>query len=180
VAEALPAEPAAPAAAEPAATRQMEMNRVLPILAAVLLGLLALAIAAAVMLRRRRARREELYDEQVYAEPEAMAAPEPAMTIEPAPEPAFVAAPAAAPVAATSPLHDQATSLPEGFDLSRFGRHVQAAYRGPTPDNPSLSLKHRLRKANALDQRERANQADGEFMLAGDSSETTPSRAYSE
>ena len=47
------------------------------------------------------------------------------------------------------------TSLPNGFDLSRFGKHVQAAYRGPTPDNPSLSLKYRLRKAAALDQFER-------------------------
>jgi hypothetical protein len=32
---------------------------------------------------------------------------------------------------------------------------VQAAYRGPTEDNPSLSLKHRLRRANFLDQQQR-------------------------
>jgi hypothetical protein len=35
------------------------------------------------------------------------------------------------------------------------GRHEQAAYRGPTPDNPSLSLKKRLKRARFFDQRER-------------------------
>jgi hypothetical protein len=45
--------------------------------------------------------------------------------------------------------------LPEGFDTSRYGRHVQAAYRGPTSDNPSLSLKKRLKRARFYDQRER-------------------------
>ena len=44
------------------------------------------------------------------------------------------------------------TEIPEGFDLSRFGPNVQAAYQGPTEDNPSLSLKTRLKRANALDQ----------------------------
>lgn len=47
--------------------------------------------------------------------------------------------------------------LPSDFDLSRFGPHVQAAYRGPTPDNPSMSLKKRLARARALDQRERSD-----------------------
>jgi hypothetical protein len=47
------------------------------------------------------------------------------------------------------------TKLPSGFDLSRFGPHVRAAYMGPTPDNPSLSLKYRLRRAGAMDQRAR-------------------------
>lgn len=46
-------------------------------------------------------------------------------------------------------------TLPNGFDISRFGRHTQAAYRGPTPDNPSLSLKKRLKVASFYDQRER-------------------------
>jgi hypothetical protein len=56
---------------------------------------------------------------------------------------------------AVSPAANAGNNLPEGFDLSRFGPHVQAAYRGPTPDNPSLSLRHRLRRAAAMDQRER-------------------------
>lgn len=33
--------------------------------------------------------------------------------------------------------------------------HVERAKRGPTPDNPSLSPKKRLKRAAALDQRER-------------------------
>jgi hypothetical protein len=32
---------------------------------------------------------------------------------------------------------------------------VQAAYRGPTPENPSLSLRKRLKIAGELDRRER-------------------------
>jgi hypothetical protein len=60
------------------------------------------------------------------------------------------------PAAARAMEEEQPSTLPNGFDLSRFGRHVQAAYRGPTPDNPSLSLRHRLRRAAAMDQKERA------------------------
>ncbi|ATE64485.1 hypothetical protein [Rhizorhabdus dicambivorans] len=45
--------------------------------------------------------------------------------------------------------------IPEGFDTSRFGRHVQAAYRGPTPNNPFLSLKRRVKRASFYDMRER-------------------------
>lgn len=46
---------------------------------------------------------------------------------------------------------------PAPVDTSRFGRHVQAAYRGPTPENPSLSLRKRLKLAGELDRRERIN-----------------------
>ena len=38
--------------------------------------------------------------------------------------------------------------------MSRFGPHVQAAYRGPTPDNPSVSLKRRLTVGHFLDKEE--------------------------
>jgi hypothetical protein len=59
---------------------------------------------------------------------------------------------AAAPVVASdAPV----TGIPAGFDLSRFGRHTQAAYRGPTADNPFLSLKRRLKRASFFDGRER-------------------------
>jgi resuscitation-promoting factor RpfA len=100
---------------------------------------------------------------------------------------AFASAPvAAAPAAASAPAATPAgpsTALPKDFDLSRFGPHVQAAYRGPTKDNPSLSLKYRLRRAAALDQMARktgktgaaaakpaeaprpAERANGEFLL---------------
>lgn len=47
------------------------------------------------------------------------------------------------------------TRLPPGFDLTQFGPHVRAAYLGPTPDNPFLSLKNRLKRARFYDQRER-------------------------
>ena len=63
-----------------------------------------------------------------------------------------VARPVAAPIMARSA---SAIALPNGFDLSRFGRHTQAAYRGPTSDNPSLSLRKRLKRASFFDGRER-------------------------
>jgi hypothetical protein len=49
----------------------------------------------------------------------------------------------------------EASPLPHGFDVAQHGRHVQAAYAGPTPDNPSLSLRKRLKRAAFYDQRER-------------------------
>jgi len=198
--------PVAPVRVEPAESRLRLMNTILPIGAAAVLGLLAMLIAA-MMLRRRRRRREALYEQEAYA-----AAQYPSETVEPEPEPSLAPTLAAAPVATTVPRHDpvpsaSATPLPEGFDLSRFGRHVQAAYRGPTPENPSLSLKHRLRKASAMDQRERVAgteiaeparpapaettatvtakpqpaPASGGFMLGGnEGTKATVRRAYSE
>jgi hypothetical protein len=142
----------------------------------IVLGALAYALA-----RRRRNRvvyDEEAYEpEPVYAEPEAAAEPvyaepEPVAVRQPIAEeqPAIVAPEVSAfawgrpdagrletPAAAREEAEEERPStLPNGFDLSRFGPHVQAAYRGPTPDNPSLSLRHRLRRAAAMDQRERA------------------------
>ena len=64
---------------------------------------------------------------------------------------------APAPIAATG----MPKTLPNGFDLSRFGRHTQAAYLGRTPDNPSHSLKRRLKRASFFDQREREAAAAG-------------------
>ena len=66
-------------------------------------------------------------------------------------------------VTTRDPVADPAaTLLPKGFDLSRFGPHVQAAYRGPTRDNPSLSLKTRLKRAQFFDQRERMAASRGQ------------------
>ena len=116
---------------------------VAPIAGAAGLGLLALIGGAFAFSRRKRA------DEEVYAAPEAgIAAP-----IEPSPEPVFApvtAAPVIAPAVAP-----EASVLPNGFDISHHGRHVQAAYARPTPDNPSLSLRKRLKRASFYDQRER-------------------------
>ena len=146
------AEPVAPPAAEVAPVAQNDaIEDALPIAGAAGLGLLALA-GFGLAARRRRRRRE---DEEFEATQWALAHAEP----EPEPQPAAVAAepafvrPAASPdpALADSPV----TALPAGFDISKFGRHVQAAYRGPTPDNPSLSLKNRLRRASFFDQQER-------------------------
>ncbi|WP_454887884.1 hypothetical protein [Sphingomonas oryzagri] len=72
------------------------------------------------------------------------------------------------------------TRLPEGFDLSRFGRHARAAYLGPTADNPFLSLRSRLKRASFYDRRERlAAEAarNGENgTIAGDGA-SSPGRA---
>ena len=109
-------------------------------------GAVILALAGAGMAIRRRKRSEEedgeLQDEMVLAD-EA--------TPTPAPEPwnPPVVEPIVAPIAATR------TDVPEDFDTERFGRHVQAAYAGPTPENPSLSLRKRLKLAGELDRRER-------------------------
>ncbi len=152
VAAAPVAQPAPPAPAEPAPTSQVDMNQVLPIAGAGAAGLLALA-GAGLALRRRKRRQEERYAEEQWMDNEA----DPMMA-EPSRPPAFAAP---APAAAAIQRHDPAlgsapvTALPSGFDISRFGRNVQAAYRGPTADNPSLSLKYRLRKAAAMDQMER-------------------------
>ncbi|MFT3977515.1 MAG: hypothetical protein QM688_10435 [Sphingomonas bacterium] len=54
-----------------------------------------------------------------------------------------------------APTANPKIRLPEGFDLSRLGPHVRAAYLGPTPDNPFLTLRNRLKRARFYDERER-------------------------
>jgi len=137
-----------------------------------------------------------------------------ATAVEPDPKPEAMAAAVAdlepeAVAAAVAEAHEPSpeiegpvTEIPEGFDLSRFGPHTQAAYNGPTEDNPSLSLKYRLRKAAALDQvakreaeAELAAQsapvkaaaakaavapADSDFMLNSNGTKATVRRAYSD
>lgn len=129
-------------------------------------GLIALMLGS-MALRSRRRRKEELRVEEAkwayiedHPQPKAGVVREPGFARTPAPVhdpvPATSAALAGAPV----------TKLPIGFDLSRFGPHVQLAYRGPTPDNPSLSLKYRLRRASALDQQERRAASEGAMRPA--------------
>jgi hypothetical protein len=157
-----PVEATAPPAPAPADTASLDEARQMDTLLEVGgAGLLALFLGGMALRSRRRRKEEERVEEAKWAYIED----HPAEEAEVAPEPAFVRAP--------TPMHDPvpatsaalagalATKLPNGFDLSRFGPHVQAAYRGPTPDNPSLSLKYRLRRASALDQQERraANQS---------------------
>jgi len=149
-----------PAAPTPAATATSVRSNsttteddTLPIAGAIGLGVIALGGAAYAM--RRRKHREQ--DDELLLETPLEAAPvvaaEPVTIAPRAAEPAMVA-PAA--VATAGP-----DRLPNGFDLSRFGRHTRAAYLGPTPENPSLSLRHRLRRASFFDQREREAAAAG-------------------
>ena len=113
-------------------------------------GAVILALAGAGMAVRRRKRRhdedglEQEWQGETAIADEPMAEPE-ALWDPPVREPAAMA------VAETAQPND----LPEDFDTSTFGQHVQAAYRGPTPDNPSLSLRKRLKIAGELDRRER-------------------------
>jgi len=147
--------PAAPAAAVTSSTTQSRTTSddTLPIAGAVVFGLLAAGAAFAM----RGKRRDE--DELVLDTPTQ---PAPVVTA----EPIIVAPMAAAPVAAASVSPAEGpTKLPNGFDLSRFGRHTRAAYLGPTPDNPSLSLKRRLKRASFFDQREREASASGAAPL---------------
>ena len=136
-------EPVAAAPVTPVADNGM--NDMLPIAGAAGLGLLALAGAGFAMRRRRRD--DDVIVEENWVEPEYVAAaPIAAAPIATAPIAAFagddrpvVNAPVSTPTAA-----------PTG--LSR----IEAAKRGPTPDNPSKSLKKRLSRAAFFDQRERA------------------------
>jgi len=123
----------------------------LPIAGAAGLGLLALG-GIGMAIGRRRQRKEELAHQRANQEylkthPDTPESHAPAMAF---------ASTAAAPAMAGSvgrPIKDAPrTNLPPNFDLSRFGPHTRAAYMGPTEDNPSLSMKHRLRRAAAMDQ----------------------------
>jgi hypothetical protein len=157
--------------AEPPAAADANMNgSMVPIAGIAGLGIMAL-VGTGLVLNRRRRRAEDSEDaarrelagtdsdagSAMIVEPET----EPAMIDGLQPETAIPATPAetaaveAAVIAAHEPspeIDGPVTELPEDFDVSRFGLHAQAAYNGPTEDNPSLSLKHRLSRANGMDQ----------------------------
>jgi hypothetical protein len=63
-------------------------------------------------------------------------------------DPTATPADATAPAASSSPCADPAP-----------GSHVEAACEGPSPDNPSQSLKKRLKRAQFFDQREQLAEA---------------------
>lgn len=143
-------QPEAPAAPEPQQNAQLE--EALPLAGGA--GAVILALAGAGMAVRRRKRREE--DELVldnHADAESTGTTFQTVEAE-EPAPAWsepVIQPKPAPVIPVK----METDVSDDFDTSRFGRHVQAAYRGPTPENPSLSLRKRLKLAAELDRRER-------------------------
>ena len=173
--------------AEPSAIADTDTTgSMVPIVGVVALGILAL-VGTGLVVRRRRRRAEDADDAArrelagTDADPAMIVEPEPAMIdgIQPEPAPAtpamaaetaaVTAAVAAAVVAAHEPspeIDGPVTELPEDFDVSQFGLHAQAAYNGPTEDNPSLSLKNRLSRANGMDQ---LAEREAEAEVAADS-----------
>jgi hypothetical protein len=145
--------PETPVTATPVApVADTSNDDILPIAGAAGLGLLALAGAGLAMRRRRRLSEEEIIEDS-WTEPEmTRTVEEPVMAeplaVEPAIEP-VVAAPVA-PSAFSWDKPQAATPAADG-ELTR----TELAYQGPTPDNPSLSLKKRLKRAAFFDQRER-------------------------
>lgn len=138
-------EPVATAPVAPTSNSAID-NDLLPIAGAAGLGILALAGAGFAM-RRRRRHDEEVVVEDNWHEP-AMSRPAPVASA----TPIVATAPlAAAPVTASAFSWD---SKPRENDSP--ANRIEAAKRGPTPDNPSLSLKKRLKRAAFFDQRDRA------------------------
>ena len=130
----------------------------MPIAAGGALALLALGgAAAAVTGRRRRRREQERADAETMSyepfetvtEPEAQ--PAPAVHEE---QPQVVAPDASA--FAWGNQRGRAQQQAAEQDDRRPGETwVERAYRGPTPNNPSVSLRNRLKRAAFFDKRER-------------------------
>ena len=136
-----------PVAAAPVAptSDSMVSDDLLPIAGAAGLGILAI-VGAGFAMRRRRRDVDEPIVEDAWNEP-AMSRPAPVVS----PKPIAAMAPivAATPVAASAFGWDKQRET--GTPLNR----IEAAKRGPTADNPSLSLKKRLKRAAFFDQRDR-------------------------
>jgi len=128
-------------AAPVAAADSTSIEDMLPIAGAAGLGLLALAGAGFAMRRRRRD--DDVVVEESFREPVmSRAEPMPVVT---------------APIAVAAPLADK-----PAFAWGNAAREnapaknwIDAARRGPTPDNPSQSLKKRLQRAAFFDRREK-------------------------
>ena len=124
-----------------------------------LILLIIIAATASILIGRRRLRREkEWADQETLSHEVFETALEPAATAEPVvheEQPAIVA-PAASAFAWSNEPQAQAHG-PEG-DL-QADRHpgetwTERAHRGPSPENPSASLKTRLKRAAFFDKRE--------------------------
>lgn len=147
------AAPVAPTVAEATPARStMQADEVLPIADAAGAGLLALA-GLGVAIRRRKRDEDEIIDEQ---EPLLETSHEQIV------EPTFDRSPNAASPAVNGPVDGNE------YERSKHGPNVLAAYCGPTADNPSLSLRKRLKRGAALDQM--ARNADGAMPAAPRSS----------
>jgi hypothetical protein len=158
-----------PPSTKPAQTTKSDET--LPIAAGGALALLALGGAGFALAKRRRRHEHEEWveEEHVEQEPVAAVAHEPEPIIH-EPQPAIVAPSAfawgnapAEPGRATAQTTDDDDRMPgESW--------VQRAYRGPTPNNPSASLRARIKRAAFFDKRERdvaAGKAEPVDMDAG-------------
>ena len=132
--------------------------------------MLALGGGAFALSRRRRAHEEEQYYEEEAIEPApAEAAVEPAPVIHQE-QPRIVAPSAFAWGSAPSEPMRASDSVAEQDDRMPGESWIQRAYRGPTPNNPSVSLRARLKRAAFFDKRERdvaAGKAEPVEMDAG-------------
>ena len=163
--------------APPAQDASIRSNAMLPIAGGAGLALLTLIGLLVAMRRRSRRRDEELAAAETYepavdeapAQTLAPATPEPLFAepafvppvVEPTPAPALAPAVAMAAPAAVSGLAGPCADAAPGS-------HVEAACEGPTADNPSLSIKKRLKRAHFFDQREFLAEAGEVAPMASD------------
>lgn len=171
------AAPPLPIAAEPLPVAEPEpvgnaVNDDVMVAGAAGAGLLALAGLGFALYRRRR--HEE--DDYVFnEEPALVHEPTPAPIVR-EPDPVLATKPAPMPERMKLPMQSASafswgnSITPRAQPDRRRESMTEAAMRGPTPDNPSLSLKKRLKRAAFFEQRERlvrAGKADRIETQAG-------------
>jgi hypothetical protein len=139
--QAKPASTPAPAAATSVPSNETALEFGAGALALIVLG------GGAWALSRRRRRRDELIEDRY--EPAYEPAPE-AHAVEPE-QPAIIAPSAFA----WGNEQDTANASEDGSDRRAGESWVERAYRGPSPANPSASLRNRLKRAAFFDKRER-------------------------
>lgn len=146
-----PTTPPTGATAEPA-----KADDTLPIAAGGALALLALGGAGIAWTKRRRRHEEQewIEDEQLEHEPTELVAHDPEPMIHEQ-QPAIVGPSAFAWGNASSEPARTAEPVVEEDDRIPGESWVQRAYRGSTPNNPSVSLRARLKRAAFFDKRER-------------------------
>jgi hypothetical protein len=150
-------QPPAPAATVTTAAPQKK-DDTLPIAAGGALALLALGGGVFALARRRRAHDEDEWYEQEITDPVETA------TVERDPPPERIIHEGQPAIIAPSAFawgneQSRASAAPEPMveedDRMPGESWVERAYRGPTPNNPSVSLRARLKRAAFFDKRER-------------------------